>query len=174
MHFKLLAVAAAAVAFLLAPARVDASCCDHNAQGGHHQHASCCDQPCCKDKTAADLDAIAILMGTNVQLAPLPPLKQTADVWFQRPTLVGQAILQGHYVIEHDNDRMARGEPCTHVYAFNDRLTPVATFHCTHLERDRAPKNVVVLGTTSDGYMQTLMEFQFAGEHFAHGYPSGR
>jgi len=49
-------------------------------------------------------------------------------------------------VIEHDNDRMARGEPCTHIYAYNDRTTPVATFHCTHLERDRADEGVVVDG----------------------------
>ncbi len=105
---------------------------------------------------------------------PAPPVRQTAEVWFQRPVLVGRAILQGRYVVEHDNDRMARGEPCTHLYAYNDRVTPVARFHCTHLERERASQNVVVLATTSDGNMQKLTEFQFAGESFAHGYPSVR
>ncbi len=101
-------------------------------------------------------------------------MRQAAEVWFQRPVIVGKAILQGHYVIEHDNDRMARGEPCTHLYAFNDRTTPVATFDCTHLERDRAPQSIVVLTTTSDGNMQRLTEFQFAGDSLAHGYPTGR
>ena len=43
-----------------------------------------------------------------------------------------------------------------------------------HLERDRASQNTVVLATTSDGFMQTLTEFQFAGESFAHGYPTVR
>ena len=89
------------------------------------------------------------------------------------PTVVGRSILQGRYVIEHDNDRMARGEPCTHVYAFADQQNPVATFHCTHLERDRADQNQVVLATMPDG-RKKLTEFQFAGEHAAHGYPSGR
>ena len=77
-------------------------------------------------------------------------------------------------MIEHDNDRMARGEPCTHIYAYNDRTTPVATFRCTHLERDRADQNVVVLTTTLDGNMKKLTEFQFAGETAAHGYPAVR
>lgn len=32
---------------------------------------------------------------------------------------------EGRYVIEHDNGRMARGKPCTRLYAYNDQLTPV-------------------------------------------------
>jgi hypothetical protein len=88
--------------------------------------------------------------------------------------LVGKAILQGRYVIEHDNDRMARGEPCTHIYAYADRATPVATFHCTHLERDRADTNIVVVVPALGGTMQQLTEFQFAGETAAHGYPTVR
>ena len=101
-------------------------------------------------------------------------MRQATDVWFRRPVLVGRAILQGHYVIEHDNARMARGERCTHLYAFNNRRTPVATFHCTHLERDRSPENVVVLANTADSNMQKLAEFQFAGEPFSHGVPPTR
>jgi hypothetical protein len=115
-----------------------------------------------------------MLLAMDPQLNPAPPVRQATEVWFQRPVLVGRAILQGRYVIEHDNDRMARGEPCTHLYAYDDRSTPVATFHCTHLERDRASQNVVVLTTVPDGNMQKLTEFQFAGENFAHGYPSVR
>ena len=166
MHFKLFVAAAFAGTFLLAPAAVEASCCD---QKGHaaHQAQACCDKPCCQDHKAVEVKA-------DPQLNPAPPVRQTAEVWFQRPVLVGRAILQGHYVIEHDNDRMARGEPCTHLYAFNDQTTPIATFDCTHLERDRAAQNTVVLTTTSDGSMQRLTEFQFAGETFAHGYPSVR
>jgi hypothetical protein len=178
MHFKLLAAAALAGVFLLAPARVEAACCDQSAPAGHHGQAGCCEQPCCQDTKRVEPSAIELLLGMDLemdpQLAPAPPVKQTADVWFQRPVMVGKTILQGHYLIEHDNDRMARGEPCTHVYAFNDRLTPVATFHCTHLERDRASQNTVVLAPASDSNMQRLTEFQFAGESFAHGYPQVR
>ena len=165
MHFKLLIGAAITGVFLLAPVAVEASCCDERAHAAQHQ--------CCGDQNA-EPSAVEMLLEMDPQLNPAPPVRQTAEVWFQRPALVGRAILQGRYVIEHDNERMARGEPCTHLYAYNDRVTPVAMFECTHLERDRASQNVVVLVTTSDGNMQRLTEFQFAGESVAHGYPSGR
>jgi hypothetical protein len=69
---------------------------------------------------------------------------------------------------------MARGEPCTHIYAYSDQQNPVVAFHCTHLERDRANDNRVVLVTIGDGTMQELQEFQFAGESAAPGVPAVR
>ena len=173
MRFKLIAVGAVAGLFLLAPAAADAACCDQHS--AHHAKAGCCDMPCCKDaKSEAEPSIVEQFMSMDPQLNPAPPVRQTAEVWFQRPVLVGRSILQGRYVIEHDNDRMARGEPCTHIYAYNDRTTPVVTFHCTHLERDRADQNTVVLTTSGDTNMQKLTEFQFAGETGAHGYPTVR
>lgn len=173
MHFKLLIAAAITGAFLFAPAAVEASCCDQKGHAAQHQQRGCCDAACCMDQKVQP-SAGEMPREMDPQLNPLPPITQRAEVWFLRPVLVGRAILQGRYVIEHDNDRMARGEPCTHIYAYNDQSTPVATFDCTHLERDRSSRNIVVLATTSDGNMQRLTEFQFAGESFAHGYPSGR
>ena len=174
MHFKLLIGAAISGIFMLAPTAVEASCCDQKQPAVHHAAGGCCDQPCCHDKQMVKPATVDTPDGMDPQLNPAPPVRQSTEVWFQRPVLVGRAILQGRYVIEHDNDRMARGEPCTHLYAYNNRVTPVATFHCTHLERDRASQNVVVLATTGDGSMQTLLEFQFAGESAAHGYPTAR
>jgi len=172
MHLRLFGPLAVAGMLFLAPAAADASCCDQQAQ--HPQaHKACCDMPCCA-KDGAELTADDLFMAMNPQFDPAPPVRQRAEVWFRRPVLVGRAILQGRYVIEHDNDRMARGEPCTHIYAYDDQTTPVAAFHCTHLERDRADQNTVVLITTADGSMQKLTEFQFAGETAAHGYPNVR
>ena len=176
MRFKLFAVGAVAGLFLLAPAAADASCCDQKIKG-HAQHAQpgCCDMPCCKDaKSDAEPSIVEQFLSMDPQLNPAPPARQVAEVWFHRPVLVGRSILQGRYVIEHDNDRMARGEPCTHIYAYNDRTRPVAAFHCTHLERDRADQNIVVLTTSGDTNLQKLTEFQFAGETGAHGYPTVR
>jgi len=160
MHFKLLAVAVAAALLLVSPARADASCCDKK------------DMACCKAEGMAccDHDAIAVLLSLDPQLNPAPPVRQSTDVWFQRPVMIGRNILQGHYVIEHDNDRMARGEPCTHIYAFDNRTKPVVQFHCTHLERDRPAKNIAVLASKGD--FQVLTEFQFAGETASHGVPN--
>lgn len=164
MHLKLFVAAGAAALLLTTPARARA--------------ADCCDMPCCQTQQMAcckdDMNAIDILLSmdslASPQLTPAPPVRQATDVWFMRPVMVGKSILQGHYVIEHDNDRMARGEPCTHIYAFEDREKPVVTFHCTHLERNRAKENIAVLTTKGD--MQYMTEFQFAGETASHGVPS--
>ena len=176
MHGKLFAAAGMAVALLLAPASADASCC------GQHKHemkagAACCDMPCCADKAVkAEPKEVDLLLPVedDPQLNPAPPVRQLTEVWFHRPVYVGRNLLQGRYVIEHDNDRMARGEPCTHIYAYNDRTKPVVAFHCTHLERDRHGANTVVLVSIGDGTMQQMTEFQFAGETSAHGVPSDR
>jgi hypothetical protein len=181
---------------LSAPASADASCCDMPCCA-QQKDMACCEQPkampCCEQQKAMpcceqpqdmsccgatqDQDAIEMLMALNTQvepadpqLAPAPPARQVTEVWFQRPVIVGKSILQGRYVIEHDNDRMARGEPCTYIYAFDDRTKPVVTFHCTHLERERATQNIAVVETKGD--LQVLKEFQFAGETASHGVPS--
>ena len=167
MHRKFLAAASVAAFLLFVPSRADAACCDQKPM-------PCCakaEMTCCADTQ----DAIQMLLALDLPLAsdpqvnPAPPVRQLTEVWFMRPTFVGRNILQGRYVIEHDNDRMARGEPCTHIYAFGDRTEPVVTFHCTHLERDRPANNIAVLETKGD--MLTLTEFQFAGEHASHGVP---
>jgi hypothetical protein len=169
MGLKLLAVAGVASLFMLAPAVADAACCD---QAGHATHEMKADKPCCNE--GAKTSAVDVLMGMDPQLNPAPPVRQLADVWFKRPVMVGRSILQGRYVIEHDNDRMARGEPCTHIYAFEDQKKPIVTFHCTHLERDRTKQSIVVVVSTSDPMIQRMTEFQFAGETASHGYPTVR
>jgi hypothetical protein len=179
MHSKFIAAAAVAAALFLAPASADASCCDQTKTSSHHKDAPCCDMPCCADHALTpepkDIDILAQLpLDTDPQLFPTPPVRQMTEVWFQRPVRIGSHILQGRYVIEHDNDRMARGEPCTYIYAYDNRTKPVVTFHCTHLERDRNGTNTVVLVSTGDGTMQKMTEFQFAGEYQAHGVPTER
>lgn len=172
MHATFLTAAMLAGLLVGAPTAAEAACCDQQQKPCcTHQHAAEA-KPCCTHQHPAEPETIAFDWQTDPQLAPAPPARQLAEVWFHRPVLVGKAILQGRYVIEHDNDRMARGEPCTHIYAFNDQSTPVAAFHCTHLERDRASANRVVLATTGDGSTQQLLEFQFAGELASHGVPA--
>lgn len=172
MHLKLLAVAGVASLFMLAPAVADAACCDQAGHAKHEMKAGCCDMPCCNQ--GAKTSAVDVLLGIDPQINPAPPVRQSADVWFMRPVTVGRSILQGRYVIEHDNERMARGEPCTHIYAFEDQKKPIVTFHCTHLERNRAKENIVVVVSTSDPAIQRMTEFQFAGETASHGYPTVR
>ncbi len=171
MHPKFWAALGAAAFLLVLPARANAACCE---QDHHDMKMACCekaDMACCDKKDSTIASAIDMLLSFDPQLNPLPPARQETEVFFQRPTLVGHTILQGRYIIQHDNDRMARGEPCTHIYSKQDLTKPVATFHCVHIDRDRAGQNVVVLATTSDGWHK-LTEFQFAGETAAHGFPA--
>ena len=177
MQFKLLAAAGVACLVLSSPATAAASCCDQTKMAGHDMKGGCCDMPCCADKAVkAEPSAIDLLLSQDMdpQLNPAPPVRQLTEVWFHRPVRVGGRILQGRYVIEHDNDRMARGEPCTHIYAYNNQKLPVVRFHCTHLERGRTGENIAVLASIGDGTMQQLLEFQFAGETAAHGVPTER
>ena len=179
MHFKLLAASAIASLMLFTPAVADAACCDKKQD---HAMPCCADQQkaCCADNHQNHGPTIVEqFLETDPQLNPAPPVRQIAEVWFTRPTMIGRVFVQGRHVIEHDNDRMARGEPCTHVYAYNDYSEnkldePVATFHCTHLERDRANQNLVILVDDVASGMKKFTEFQFAGETASHGYPTVR
>lgn len=105
---------------------------------------------------------------------PSKPVVQTLAVTFQQPVRVGHFVLLGRYVIEHDDARMARGEPCTLIYAADDRRLPVVAFHCTHLERDASDVATVVLASADANGIKRLSEFQFGGDQAAHGVPAIR
>jgi hypothetical protein len=155
MTFKLLLAAASTAVFALVATPAGAACCEMRI-------------------AKADVDIVSTMLTADPQITPAPAARQVAEVWFRQPVFVGRSILQGRYLIDHDDERMARGEPCTHIYAYDDREQPVAAFHCTHLERDRAHENIVVLVMGPDGRTKRLSEFQFAGDTAAHGYPTGR
>lgn len=176
-----------------APA-ADKACCGDKAQAapaGHAAHSApaadtgnkthaCCDMPCCKDHKVPVVDANADLLTDPFFLAlqtdpPVPPVvaapaRQATVVWFQQPVRIGNHILQGRYVIEHDNDRMAAGGPCTYIYAWDNQKVPVVAFHCEHLDRPGVEKTTVVLQTGPDGFKR-LVEFQFPGDTGGHGTP---
>lgn len=134
---------------------------------------TCCDTPtmtCCD--TPNDPVAEAVL----IPKVPEPrPVRESLVVWFMKPVKVGDRILFGRYVIEHDDARMARGEPCTYIYAADDRSLPVVTFHCEHLDRPRGERASVTTRPMGEANgMQEFLEFQFAGELGAHGFPAAR
>ena len=106
---RLVGIGVVASAFYLVTASpAAAGCCEQ-------PHQVCCETPnisCCD--TANDPVAEAVLFPK----VPTPsPVRESMVVWFQRPVKIGNQILFGKYVIEHDNARLARGEPCTYIYA---------------------------------------------------------
>ena len=71
------------------------------------------------------------------------PGQQSAIVAFERPTWVADQMLIGTYVIVHDEDKMARGEPCTTFYRVGERNRPgdaVVSFRCIPHARKAVPK----------------------------------
>jgi hypothetical protein len=99
------------------------------------------------------------------------PAVQAFLVTFRDPVRVGDRILLGRYIIEHDNHRMARGEPCTYIYEASDPRLPVVVFHCTHLTRPAPKVDTVFLHRSGTYPLQELQGFQFAGEPASHGVP---
>jgi len=101
--------------------------------------------------------------------------RQWAIVYLQEPTLIGSTIVQGPVIFTHDDDKMARGEPCTTVQLFEPGkgpAEPIASFHCTPTRR--APVHAFTIRTrpnTQDGFGCVLTEYQFAGDSEGHGVP---
>lgn len=155
-----------------------AACCDKTAMACETKD---CDMPCCKHDPAVTMamnpglavDVPSSMEQPKATMLAEAPVRQATQVWFHRPVRVGNTVLLGRYVIEHDDGRMARAEPCTYIYAYNDQTIPVVKFHCWHVERDRAGTNTVVLQSTGDS-IQKLVEFQFEGETAVHVLPTVR
>jgi hypothetical protein len=107
---------------------------------------------------------------------PERPVREYAKVLFRDPVRIGDRVLIGAYVIEHDTERMAHGRPCTHIYAANDRRLPVVAFHCRHLQRKATERATVTLQRLPDPTtrMFKLVEFQFAASPDGHGVPAER
>lgn len=101
------------------------------------------------------------------------PVRRSAAVRFLKPTIVAGAFIQGTVVFEHDDAKMANGEPCTTVYRFKSKSElgePLVSFMCVPQERPVATKfeATIVKNITSP---DRLIAYQIAGEREAHGVP---
>ena len=101
------------------------------------------------------------------------PVRRAAVVRFMRPTIIAGSFVLGTVVIEHDDAKMANGEPCTTVYRFKSQSElgePIVSFMCVPQERPLATKFEATLVTTVS-WPDRLLEYQIAGEHEGHGVP---
>jgi hypothetical protein len=104
------------------------------------------------------------------------PTRRTAVVRFLRPTAIAGAFVIGTVVIEHDDAKMARGEPCTTVYRYKSDSEfgePIVSFMCMPQDRPLATKLEVTL-IRNISWPDTLIEYQIPGEHEGHGVPDRR
>src|SRR5262245_30471098 len=99
-----------------------------------------------------------------------PESKQGAVVKFTDKTRLGAVTLLGTYYFEHDDSRMARGEPCMYVYNYEGGKTGqlITSFHCTPVERPRAKQVVTTEAMTETPDVFQLKEIQFAGSMKGH------
>jgi hypothetical protein len=116
----------------------------------------------------------AVMMGVlAASTLDAVPTRRSAVVRFLNPTLVAGSFVMGTVVIEHDDDKMARGEPCTTVYRFkstNEVGEPLVSFMCMPQERPLATKfEATLLQTIS--WPDRLTEYQLPGEREGHGVP---
>lgn len=112
-------------------------------------------------------------------IAAAPPGKEMAVVDIPDKTTLVKATLQGKYILVHDDEKMARGEPCFYVYEYSqdaagqpelkaDKL--VVSFHCEPVQRGKASHIVLTYGMTSGGLFE-LREIQFASSTEGHRVP---
>ena len=96
-------------------------------------------------------------------------------VRFTRPIIVAGISLLGPVVFEHDDARMARGEPCTTVYHYdakrNARGDVLVQFMCVPKARPVATKFEAVIQFSSPTGPDRLLEYQMEGEAEGHGVP---
>ena len=144
-------------------------CCASHAMAAPETPAA--PMACCKHGGGMAMPADDPLVAmAGLGLLSAQPVKYI-DAVFRDPVRVANTVLMGRYVIEHDDERMARGEPCTYIYEADDLRAPVVTFHCEHLERPAADTATLVLGPSINPAVKTLREFQFGGETASHGVP---
>jgi hypothetical protein len=118
--------------------------------------------------------SLPILVGyTFAQRNTDSATKQDAIVDFTDKTKLGGETLLGKYYFEHDDSRMARGEPCMYVYSYEGGKQGklIVTFHCTPVERPRARDVIVTLAMTNSPDVFLLMEIQFEGSTKGHLVP---
>ncbi len=116
---------------------------------------------------------IAISNAFLLEVKAQSQVKETAVVELTDRTKLLEVVLKGKYLFEHDGERMARGEPCMHVYNYANGKAGdlVIAFHCKPVERPKAKQLVVNVAMTNTPDLFQLTEIQFAGTVKGHLVP---
>ena len=114
--------------------------------------------------------AIAIVAART---AASPALKW-AIVNLKDTTVIAGAFVSGPVVFVHDDEKMARGGPCTSVHEFDDKKgigKEIVAFHCKPRWTTAPERFTQATSTRPDG-PKVMTEYQFAGDEEAHGIPT--
>jgi hypothetical protein len=100
--------------------------------------------------------------------------RQSVIVNISDPVVLRGHVLMGPYLVVHDDDRMARGEPCTSIYKFDRDRGPQALeveFMCQPTQR-KICETTKFSVRHSDAGLNVVTEYQFAGDPEAHIVPA--
>jgi hypothetical protein len=121
------------------------------------------------------LACLAILaLAYTVPARAAAPAVKWALVNMTETTWIAGRFVSGPVMFEHDDARMARGEPCTRVLRFVPGEGPaeeLVAFHCKPRWGQPPDKFKAATDRLPDG-VRVLTEYQFAGDDEAHGVPS--
>lgn len=92
-------------------------------------------------------------------------------VWahFIHPVLFMDRLLpEGDYLVVHDNEKSAMGEPCLFVYGESNLDDPLIAVHCVRKVQKPTERVKIVWGNTRRDNLREFGYIQFPGESFAH------
>jgi hypothetical protein len=125
-------------------------------------------------RTRVLVGALVVFAVLAVTAVAAVPARQAAVVRFLKPTIIAGAAVMGPVVFEHDDARMARGEPCTTVYQYDAkhqaRGKMIVEFMCVPKFGDVA-KEFEARCIKAPAGPDRLVEYQFKGDNEAHGVP---
>ncbi len=118
---------------------------------------------------------LTLVLGAGAVTSAGSPSRQWAIVYLHDYTLIGATMVQGPVLFVHDDQRMARGEPCTTVQLFEPGRGAselIAEFHCIPARRPVVHRFTIrTRPNVADGFGCVLTEFQFAGDAEGHAVP---
>ena len=120
------------------------------------------------------LFGFVMLSGSLSTASTATTLRESAVAEFAQSVKLGNVLLRGEYLFVHDEERMAKGQPCTYVYSGKelDEAMLVASFHCIHTDREMVSEfTPTIIKRTTPSDVPELREIQFAGSKDGHRVP---
>jgi hypothetical protein len=127
-------------------------------------------------KTLLGLSVVAGVLAISTLTAAAVSSRKVGVFNFTRPTMIAGAVVLGHTVIVHDEEKMARGEACTTVYHYDRKAVTrqgreIVSFHCRPTARPLTRKALVTSEQSTSGFYE-VREYQLAGESEGHIVPT--
>jgi hypothetical protein len=126
-------------------------------------------------RTRTVVGTLLVFAAVGVSILGAAPTRRAVAVTFTQPTIIAGVFVNDTVVFEHDDGKMARGEPCTTVYKYDrkqkDRGDVLVAFMCIPRARPVAEKFEAIISRIDIGGTRMLVEYQFAGDNEGHGVP---